>query len=206
VLPLVELRAAFTLPILELDGASRGATDLDLDPVIAASERTARAEDSAVFHGFKDASITGILEATPHAAIEVKTSFEWPRAVVAAKETLRAAGVNGPYALALGTSAYAEITADSEDGYPLRKRIVESLADGSLVRAPALRGGGALLSTRGGDYELTVGQDLSIGYAAHDRTTVDLYITESFTFRILERKAAVFLRRPTAEGTRRTRK
>jgi uncharacterized linocin/CFP29 family protein len=52
-----------------------------------------------------------------------------------------------------------------------------------------------LLSTRGGDYELTVGQDLSIGYAVHDRENVELYLTESFTFRVLEEKAAIFLRR-----------
>jgi uncharacterized linocin/CFP29 family protein len=59
--------------------------------------------------------------------------------------------------------------------------------------------GGGLLSTRGGDYEVTVGQDLSIGYAAHDRTDVELFLTESFTFRMLEEKAAVFLKRaPTA--------
>lgn len=197
--PLVELRSAFAIPILELDFAARGATDLDLDPVITACERLARAEDSAIFHGFKDGNITGILEASPHTAIDVKTSLEWPRAVVAAKETLRAAGVNGPYALAVGSEAYAELTADSEDGYPLRKRIEQSLAAGSLVWAPALRGGAALLSTRGGDYELTVGQDLSIGYTAHDRVNVELYLTESFTFRILERKAAVFLRRASQE-------
>ena len=40
-----------------------------------------------------------------------------------------------------------------------------------------------------------MGQDLSIGYAAHDRENVELYITESFTFRILEEKAAIFLPR-----------
>ena len=73
--------------------------------------------------------------------------------------------MNGPYALALGLQAYDELDADSEDGYPLRRRIEESLADVSLVWAPALQGGAVLLSTRGGDYELTVGQDLSIGYA-----------------------------------------
>jgi uncharacterized linocin/CFP29 family protein len=195
VIPLVELRSSFTMPTMELDYAARGANDLDLDPIIAAAERVARAEDSAVFHGLKDANITGILEASPHAPIDVKAGVDWPRAVVAAKEILRAAGVNGPYALALGTEAYAELTADSDEGYPLRKRIEETLAAGSLVWAPALRGGATLLSSRGGDYELTVGQDLSIGYATHDHTTVELYLTESFTFRILERKAAVFLRR-----------
>ncbi len=171
--PLVEVRAPFTMKIAELDDASRGADDLDLDPVIAVAERVARAEDTAIFHGFKDGQITGIIEASPHKPIGVNAILEWPRAVVAALEALRAAGMNGPYALALGLQAYDELDADSEDGYPLRQRFEQSLPDVSLVWAPALQGGAVLLSTRGGDYELTVGQDLSVGYAIHDRTDVD---------------------------------
>jgi uncharacterized linocin/CFP29 family protein len=193
--PLVELRSATELPVLELDYASRGATDLDLDAVIAAAERSARAEDSAIFHGFREGNIEGIVEASPHPPIDVKSNLEWPRAVSAAKEVLRLAGVDGPYSLALGPRAYAELTAESEDGYPLRKRIEGSLIEGPIVWAPVLVEGAVLLSTRGGDYELTVGQDWSIGYAAHDRTKVELYLTESFTFRVLEDKAAVLLRR-----------
>ena len=197
--PLVEVRSPFTMKIMELDYAARGATDLDLDPVIAVAERVAHAEDTAIFHGFEEGRITGIIEASPYEPIDVKTNLEWPRAVAAAQEVLRAAGVNGPYALALGTVAYTELAADSEDGYPLRRRIEENLIDGSLVWAPALQGGAVLLSKRGGDYELTVGQDLSIGYAIHDREHVELYLTESFTFRVLEDKAAIFLRRGTAK-------
>jgi uncharacterized linocin/CFP29 family protein len=197
--PLVELRSPFTMKILELDYAARGATDLDLDPVIAVAERVAHAEDTAVFHGFKEGRITGMIEASPHSPIDVGTPLEWPRAVAAAKEVLREAGMNGPYALALGSQAYTELAADSEDGYPLRRRIEENLIDGSLVWAPALRGGAVLLSTRGGDYELTIGQDLSIGYAVHDRDNVELYLTESFTFRVLEEKAAIFLRRGSSK-------
>jgi uncharacterized linocin/CFP29 family protein len=193
--PLVELRAPITLPILELDYAGRGANDLDLDPVILAAESIARAEDDAIFHGFHDAKITGIIEASPHTPIEVRSAQAWPSAVSAAKEVLRMAGVNGPYALALGMEAYDELTADGDDGYPLRKRLEERVEEGSLIWAPALKEGAVLLSTRGGDYEITVGQDFSIGYAAHDRTTVELYVTESFTFRVLEDKAAILLRR-----------
>jgi uncharacterized linocin/CFP29 family protein len=193
--PLVELRSPMELDLLELDYAARGADDLDLDPVIRTAERVARAEDTAIFHGFEPGRITGIVQASPHAPIEVKASLEWPRAVSAAKERLRLAGINGPYALVLGPEAYAEVTADSDDGYPLKDRIEESLTEGSLVWAPAVKGGGVLLSTRGGDYQLTVGQDLSIGYTAHDREKVELYVTESFTFRVLEEKAAIFIRR-----------
>jgi len=193
--PLVELRAPILLPILELDYAARGADDLDLDPVILAAESVARAEDDAIFHGFAEARITGIIEASPHPAIEVRSSQAWPSAVSAAKEVLRMAGVNGPYALALGMEAYDELTADGDDGYPLSKRLEERVAEGSLIWAPALKEGAVLLSMRGGDYELSVGQDLSVGYASHDRTTVELYLTESFTFRVLEEKAAILLRR-----------
>src|SRR6185503_4799367 len=124
--PLVELRSPIELTILELDYAARGAVDLDLDAVIATAERVARAEDSAIFHGFKEGNITGIIEASPHPPIDVKSNVEWPRAVSAAKEVLRLAGVNGPYALALGARAYGELMADSDDGYPLRHRIEES--------------------------------------------------------------------------------
>jgi uncharacterized linocin/CFP29 family protein len=193
--PLVELRAPILLPILELDYAARGADDLDLDPVILAAESLARAEDDAIFHGFAEGKITGIIEASPHTPIEVRSSQAWPGAVSGAKEVLRMAGVDGPYALALGMEAYDELTADGEDGYPLRKRLEERVEQGSLIWAPALKEGAVLLSTRGGDYELTVGQDLSVGYASHDRTTVELYLTESFTFRVLEEKAAILLRR-----------
>ena len=196
--PLVELRSPIELPTLELDYAARGATDLDLDAVIATAERSARAEDSAIFHGFGPGNITGIVEASPHAPLDVASNLEWPRAVSTAKETLRLAGVDGPYALALGRRAYAELTAESEDGYPLRKRIEGTLIDGPIVWAPALDEGAVLLSTRSGDYELTIGQDWSIGYSAHDRTKIELYLTESFTFRVLENKAAILLRRAGA--------
>ncbi len=193
--PLIELRAPILLPILELDYAARGASDLDLDPVVLAAESVARAEDDAIFHGFAEGKITGIIEASPHTPIEVRSSQAWPTAVSAAKEVLRMAGIDGPYALALGIDAYDELTADGEDGYPLRNRIEERVTEGSLIWAPALKEGAVLMSTRGGDYELTVGQDLSVGYASHDRTTVELYLTESFTFRVLEDKAAILLRR-----------
>jgi uncharacterized linocin/CFP29 family protein len=193
--PLVELRSNFELPVAELDRAGRGADDLDLDPVILAAERIARAEDSAIFRSFPAGGIGGIIAASPHSEVVVTTPSDWPRAVSRAKEALRLSGVNGPYALAAGPTAYAELTSEGDDGYPLRKRVEENIVEGSLVWAPALEEGAVLLSIRGGDYELTVGQDLSVGYLAHSADDVELFITESFTFRVLEEKAAALIRR-----------
>jgi uncharacterized linocin/CFP29 family protein len=190
--PLVEVRTPMVLDIMELDTVARGAENPDLDPVVQGAERLARLEDQAIFHGYPAGGIVGIIEASPHAPIKVASVADWPKAVVQAKEVLRAAGVGGPYALVLGPRAYDELSAASEDGYPLRKRIERSLIDGPFVWAPALTGA-VLMSTRGGDFELAVGQDLSIGYAYHEKHKVELYLTESFTFRVLEAKAAVWI-------------
>ena len=56
--------------------------------------------------------------------------------------------------------------------------------------APGLDGG-LVISRRGGDFELSVGQDFSIGYLDHTSERVRLYIEESFTFLILTEQAAV---------------
>jgi len=199
--PLVELRTPFDLSIRELDCADRGALDLELQSVITAAERLARAEDTSIFHGFEAGGITGIVAASPHLPIDVGSNLEWPRAVSAAAEKLRLSGINGPYALALGGVAYDELTADGDDGYPIRKRIEDTIIGGRVTWAPALQEGATLISMRGGDYELTVGQDASVGYTTHDREKVELFLTESFTFRVLEPKAGILLRRVNQSGT-----
>lgn len=123
----------------------------------------------------------------------VADASQLPRCVVEAKEHLPATGIGGPYALALGTKLFEEVMAAPEDGYPILKRIERVLIDGTVIHAAAMEGG-VLLSTRGGDYELTVGQDLSIGYAFHTKEEVELFLTESLTFRVLEGGAAVYLK------------
>ena len=64
--------------------------------------------------------------------------------------------------------------------------------DGKIIWAPAI-GGGVVLSTRGGDFELHIGQDISIGYLGHTDTAVRLYLQETFTFLPLTAEAAVVL-------------
>src|SRR5512146_878048 len=102
VAPLIEVRAPFELTIMELDNASRGAV-LDLPAVVSAAEKTAHAEDNAIFNGFKAGGIEGIIPSTSHPAIAIPDDYaDYPSVVVDAVETLRRAGINGPYALALG--------------------------------------------------------------------------------------------------------
>ena len=192
--PLVELRTPFRLDSMELDSVARGETDPELDAVVKAAERMAHAEDHAVFNGYPGAGITGIVEASPHPRQTLRDPLSYPRVLLEAKEVLRAAGINGPYGLALGLRAYEEVYTATEDGHPIL-RTIERIVEGPIVRARGLAGA-VLMSVRGGDYQLTVGQDHSVGYAYHEKTWIELYLTESFTFRILEPAAAVVLTQP----------
>jgi uncharacterized linocin/CFP29 family protein len=193
VLPLVELRARFELPIWELDNVERGAVDVDLEPLVAAAMSVARFEEQAIYLGNTAAGIVGLAGASAHPAIEVKDDEEVDLMAVLldASEHLRLAGADGPFALALGPAPFAALQASGccssgEDQ-------VKAVLGGPVVRAPFIQGG-FLVSTAPGTTELTLGQELSLGYEIHDARTVRLYISESFAFRVLNPVGVVELK------------
>lgn len=188
--PLVELRIPFEVSRAELDAIDRGARDPDLDPVTAAAREIAIAEDRAIFHGYGAANITGICEAQKGEAVPLGGSHaDYPDAVAAALKGLRDEGVEGPFAVVLSEQLYKDLTARTDGGYPILSH-VQRLVDGDVHAAPGLDGG-LVISLRGGDFELTVGQDFSIGYIDHTPDVVRLYIEESFTFLVLSPQAAI---------------
>lgn len=191
VLPLIEVRVPFTLDQWQLDDISRGAKDADLGPVEEAARNIATFEETVVYKGCADAQVKGVLESASHKAMRMPSDPEqYPTVIAEGADALRGASIGGPYALILGTKPYRTLQAHTtRSGQPLIQ-IVERMIDGEVLWSPALQGG-VLMSTRGGDFELTVGQDLSIGYNRHDSEKVELYFTESFTFRVLEPAAAV---------------
>jgi uncharacterized linocin/CFP29 family protein len=190
VLPLVELRAKFTVRRAELADNDRGAFDADLAELDAAAQRIAIAENVAVFHGWATAGIAGIAEVSPVAPQPLGASAEdYPRSVARAVEALRAVGVEGPYGLALGPDEYTGVIETAEHGgYPLFDHLAKILA-GPIVWAPGVKGA-VVLSLRGGDFCFESGQDLSIGYSHHDAENVHLYLEESFSFRVATPEAA----------------
>lgn len=191
--PLLELRAEMTLARAELEAVGRGATDPDLEPVAAAARRLALAEDRLVFDGLEEACGRGLVSGSPHEPLTIGDDYAgYPALVAEATETLRLAGVAGPYAVALGPRCYTGLRTAASGGYPV-VRHVEQLLDGPLVWAPGLAGA-VVLSLRGGDFELVLGQDVSVGYLDHDAERVRLYLEESVTFRLLGPEAVVALR------------
>lgn len=189
---LVELRVGFELARSAIDDVERGALDSDWSPLKEAARKLAFAEDRAVFDGFAVAGIGGLRPGLSNPALTLPAQVKaYPDVVAQAVSQLRLAGVEGPYALVLGGDAYTAAAGGSDDGYPVFHH-VERLVDGPVIWAPAIEGG-LVLTTRGGDFELCVGQDISIGYASHSATAVQLYFQESLTFRLLTAEAAVAL-------------
>jgi uncharacterized linocin/CFP29 family protein len=193
VLPAVELRVPFSLDREELRAADRGAEDVDYGPLDEAARRIATAENRAVFHGWGAAGITGIAEASTLESLTLGENCElYPRHVAGAVEALLSAGVEGPYGLALSQAAYRRVLQTSEHGgYPLLNHLREIIG-GPLVWAPGVDGA-VVVSLRGGDFLFESGEDLSIGYDSHDAERVNLYLIESFTFRVAGDDAAVTL-------------
>ncbi len=191
VLPLVEVRAEFEISRAELRDDDRGAADADLEPLDTAAHQIAVAENTAVFHGWKDAAIAGIAEVSPHGGLKLgKVADKYPQAVAGAVERLLQSGISGPYALALGGEQYQRVVETAEHGgYPLLEHL-RKILEGPIVRAPGVRGA-VVVSLRGEDFLFESGQDLSIGYLDHDREVVRFYLEESFSFHVATPEAAV---------------
>jgi uncharacterized linocin/CFP29 family protein len=193
VLPLVELRRDFAIDRGELRDLDRGAPDADLEPLDIAAHEIARAENVAVFHGFKDADIVGIAEASPHEPIPLGDEpDDYPGQVAKAVELMLRAGVGGPYGVALGPGCYTSVIEATEHGGYLVFDHLGKILGGPIVWAPGVEGA-VVLSLRGGDFLFESGQDLSIGYESHDEQAVQLYLEESFSFRVATAEAAVAL-------------
>jgi uncharacterized linocin/CFP29 family protein len=191
---LVELRAQFALSRAELDDVDRGRKDVDYGPLDAAAHHLALTENVAVFHGYRPGEIIGITEASSHDPIPLAGDLErYPNSVAMAVDRIRQAGIGGPYGLAIGPEGYAGIIETTEHGGYLLFDHLRQILGGPLVWAPGVEGA-VVVSLRGGDFVLTCGQDLSIGYLSHTAEEVTLYLEESLSFRVLEPHAAVALR------------
>jgi uncharacterized linocin/CFP29 family protein len=192
---LVELRVPFDLDRQQIDDVERGANDSDWQPAKDAARLIAFAEDRAIFDGYAAAGIGGIRQGTSNPVMTLPSDVrDYPDAIAKAVSQLRLVGVNGPYSVLLSADAYTGLSETSDHGYPVLEH-VKRLVDGEIIWAPAIAGA-FVLTTRGGDFGLYIGQDVSIGYLSHTDAAVRLYLEETFTFLLLTTEASVALSPP----------
>lgn len=193
---LVEMRVPFVLERQEIDDVDRGANDSNWQPAKDAARKIAFSEDGAIFDGYAAAGIVGIRKGTSNPVVTLPGDVRaYPEAIAQALSRLRLVGVNGPYSVLLGADAYTALAETSDHGYPVLEHVKRLVKD-QIIWAPAIEGA-FVLTTRGGDFSLHIGQDVSIGYTSHTETTVSLYLQETFTFLLLTAEAAVAIAAPT---------
>jgi uncharacterized linocin/CFP29 family protein len=193
VLPFLELRADFVVSREELRDIDRGADDANFDALDNAAQQIAIAENAAVLNGWPDA-IKGVAEVSPYQQQSLGGAPEhYPQHLARAVSDLRTRGIGGPYGLALAPEPYRLAVQTAEHGGALlSEHLQRILGGGPVVWTPGLEGA-VVVSLRGGDFILECGQDLSVGYDSHDAAQVELYIQESFSFRVATPEAAVVL-------------
>jgi uncharacterized linocin/CFP29 family protein len=189
---LVELTVPFELQREAIDSVLRGAKDADWQPAKEAAKQLSYADDRAIFDGYPAAGIKGLREGSSNSPLALPAEVgDYPHAIGNALEELRLAGVDGPYSVLLGADAYTALGEAREQGYPVIEHI-KRIVNGDIIWAPALAGG-SVVSMRGGDFELHLGEELSIGYVSHTDTAVRLYLRETLTFLMLTSEASVSL-------------
>ena len=143
-----------------------------------------------VFDGYRAAGIEGLREGSSNDPMQLPEDVrDYPDTVAQALSALRVAGVNGPYSVVLSADAYTLVSETRDHGYPVLQHI-QRLVSGEIVWAPAISGA-FVLTTRGGDFGLHLGRDVSIGYQSHTDTGVRLYLEETLTFVLATSEAVV---------------
>ena len=74
---------------------------------------------------------------------------------------------------------------------PTARQLRDVLA--AVHRSPVMREAGAVFSTRGGDFVLSVGGDLATGYRLHDREAVHLFCVETVAPQMVTPEAVCLL-------------
>jgi uncharacterized linocin/CFP29 family protein len=191
---MVEVRVPFELEIQELDNVVRGAKDVDLSNLEAAAQKIALFEEKSIYHGLSEANIAGLKSCAGSACLSIGGAPEkLLEGIAEGVTTFSSRSIEGPYNFIVGPKLWSRMSAHIQ-GYPVKMQ-AENILGGSVLLSPYLSGEFAdeayMLSQRGGDFGLILGQDLAIGYESHTADKVKLFFTESFTFQVLEPAAAL---------------
>lgn len=198
---LAELRADFSVPWTAVEIFDRGAPALDTSGAEAAAREVALAEDALLYYG--EPTGAGFLASRRSPRVPVGNWSERGRLLadlLRAVEILDTSGMPGPYEAVLRPEHYyAYLRAVDDGGYPAARHLERVLR--TVHRSLALRDVGAVFAMRGGDFIVTVGGDLSVGYRQHGREAVHLMCVETVAAQTLTPEAVCILTESSALET-----
>lgn len=182
VLPLIESRIEFEMGRWELDNISRGAKDIDYEPLDRAIRSIALFEENAVYNGMENTIIKGLSQYAKSTIPFGNDPTSIMEAITLGLIQLKKSFAQKPYTLVVNEESFKRILS-KETAYPLDERI-EKLIGGKIVFSHVIDGA-YLLPFNHNDLELTIGRDFSIGFQGNTLEKIRFFATESFTFRVL---------------------
>lgn len=188
--PLVEARVSFELSKWEIDNIERGAKDIDLDALEEASEALALFEEEAIFNGYDEGKIQGLTEVAGNKVSLGKSGDSIVKAIGEAKYVLNDAYASEPYDLVVSPKVYEAINIVHQGAY--LPEVIKDMIGGNILRSKVIDGA-VLVPHKDDDLEMTIGQDFSVGFEYETPESVMLFVTESFTFRVLDEDKIVHL-------------
>jgi uncharacterized linocin/CFP29 family protein len=192
VIPLTLIQSEFSLPVRDIAAYEQSGMPLDLGPVAKAAIACARQEDQLIFNGSEAVGVRGLFNTPGTRSIKLKAWDEVGAAVVdiiAAVTELDNAGLHGSYALALTPKSYNHLFRLYPQGNMTELEHARQIVTDGMVKAPAIAGGGVLLSTGGSPARLVIGQDLMAGFIGAGPGRYEFTVSETI---------ALWLRRPEA--------
>ncbi|MBC2850813.1 bacteriocin family protein [Cetobacterium sp. 8H] len=182
--PFVENRITFTLNRWELDNVERGAKDIDYKNLDEAVKKAAKFEERAIFNGLDEACIVGILKDEKERLEFGNTEAETIKNLMYGVSKLRNTGfTKGPYALVVSLEKFIYLNMINLND-SLAKRLEKILGMPIIVSNNISEA--ILVPFDDENIELILGEDFSLGYQGHDKKEIELFVTETFTFRVTD--------------------
>lgn len=182
--PLTESRICFPLSRWELDNIERGAKDVDYSSLDDGVRKAAKFEEEAIFKGLEEGQIEGIYKSSSYDTLDFgKTADETLKAIFEGILKLDAAFAKKPYVLVVSNEKWYYLNTIVKE-YSLPEKLEKILGQKIIVSKSI--DGAILLPFDDENIELIIGEDYALGYQNHNESVVELFITESFTFRVLD--------------------
>lgn len=182
--PLIESRICFPLSRWELDNIERGAKDVDYTSLDDGVRKAAKFEEEAIFKGLEDGQVDGIYKSSSYEALDFgKTADETLKAIFDGVLKLNAAFAKKPYVLVVSNEKWYYLNTVVKE-YSLPEKLEKILGQKIIVSKSI--DGAILLPYDDENIELIIGEDFALGYQNHNESVVELFVTESFTFRVLD--------------------
>ncbi|MCD7979215.1 MAG: bacteriocin family protein, partial [Fusobacterium sp.] len=182
--PLIESRICFPLSRWELDNIERGAKDVDYTSLDDGVRKAAKFEEEAIFKGLEDGQVDGIYKSSSYEALDFgKTADETLKAIFDGVLKLDAAFAKKPYVLVVSNEKWYYLNTVVKE-YSLPEKLEKILGQKIIVSKSI--DGAILLPYDDENIELIIGEDFALGYQNHNESVVELFVTESFTFRVLD--------------------